>query len=116
MKIDVNGVQITLTEDQLNKIREQDSCAQPKKITTNCLWGCEQKRERRSGNTTRLVDNAIQILFNNQICIVEDHWTSTNNTINSYLLNIIINRLKNEHPNVKYKYEPMGIYYRIELI
>lgn len=53
---------------------------------------------RRVGNTIRLVDNAIQILFSGKICKVEDHVKNgENHFANRYLFKSIINRLSNEH-------------------
>jgi len=45
-----------------------------------------------SGRSTRLADNAIQIIFNNDICVVEDHNGDDNDLFDS-----IINRLNYEH-------------------
>ena len=50
---------------------------------------------RRDGNSTRLVDNAIQIIFSGDICVVEDHCKTK---LSSELLyNKIIRRLMTEH-------------------
>ena len=54
--------------------------------------------KRRDGNTTRLVDNAIQILFNGDICVVLDHHEmGRNRTANKYLFDAILRRLEIEH-------------------
>jgi len=53
---------------------------------------------RRDGNTTRLVDNAIQILFEGKICIVKDHHEyGTNRLANKHLFTQILRRLEIEH-------------------
>jgi hypothetical protein len=53
---------------------------------------------RRDGNTTRLVDNAIQILFRGDICVVLDHheW-GRNHRANKNLFDAILERLHREH-------------------
>jgi hypothetical protein len=54
---------------------------------------------RRSGNTTRLIDNAIQIIFSGNICVVKGHSNSDHvgNYENRELFNLIIKRLTSEH-------------------
>lgn len=53
---------------------------------------------RRDGNTTRLVDNAIQILFSGKICVVLDHHEhGTNRLANKHLFTQILRRLEIEH-------------------
>ena len=53
---------------------------------------------RRDGNTTRLVDHAIQILFSGDICVVLDHheW-GMNRMANEHLMNKVLDRLQHEH-------------------
>lgn len=54
--------------------------------------------ERRCGNTTRLVDAAIQILFSGNICEVRDHVDNGKHyDANLYLFNAIMRRLSVEH-------------------
>lgn len=48
---------------------------------------------RRSGNTTRLVDAGIQIVFSGHICVCKDHHM----TGSQRLLELILRRLKVEH-------------------
>ena len=53
---------------------------------------------RRSGNTTRLVDRAIQIIFNGDTCLVEDHYKNgEDKRLNKYLFYKILDRLDSEH-------------------
>jgi hypothetical protein len=53
---------------------------------------------RRDGNTTRLIDNAIQIIFNGDICVVLDHHEmGRNRKANKHLFESIIRRLQIEH-------------------
>jgi len=69
-----------------------------KKVTT--LEGMLDKitYKRRDGNTTRLIDNAIQILFNGDICVVLDHHEMGRSPIaNKYLFDSILRRLEVEH-------------------
>ncbi len=57
---------------------------------------------RRCGNSTRLVDKAIQILFSGKICIVKDHHEHGYNVCsNEDLLRRILQRLEIEH-KIKY--------------
>jgi hypothetical protein len=54
--------------------------------------------QRRDGNTTRLVDNAIQILFSGDICVVLDHHEmGRNHKANKHLFDQILRRLEVEH-------------------
>jgi hypothetical protein len=69
-----------------------------KRVTT--LEGMLDKitYKRRDGNTTRLVDNAIQILFNGDICVVLDHHEmGRNSKANKHLFDAILKRLEVEH-------------------
>jgi hypothetical protein len=53
---------------------------------------------RRDGNTTRIVDNAIQILFSGKVCVVMDHHNvGRHSQMNEYLLKCILRRLEIEH-------------------
>ena len=54
---------------------------------------------RRDGNTTRLIDNAIRILFEGKICICLDHHEMGNNKMkNKRLFESVLRRLNSEHP------------------
>lgn len=50
---------------------------------------------RQIGNTTRLVDTAIQIIFSGYICVVKDH--VNNRKMNEFLFHKILKRLEMEH-------------------
>lgn len=53
---------------------------------------------RRDGNSIRLVDNAIQILYNGKVCLVRDHHgMGSYNQSNRYLMDKILRRLSSEH-------------------
>ncbi len=68
------------------------------KVTT--FDGMKDKitNNRRDGNTTRLVDNAIQIIYSGKICVVLDHHEmGRNKDMNKRLFNLIMQRLQNEH-------------------
>lgn len=65
------------------------------------------KEEKRcSGRTTRLIDNYIQLLFEvdkGELIKVRDHYPS--NDAHRQLLDKIIKRLKNEHPELQFEYD-----------
>ena len=68
------------------------------------LDGFEAIAKRRCGNTTRLVDRAIQILFSGKICIYLDHKDNGGDRqTNGYLLKKILRRLEIEH-SIKKEY------------
>jgi len=53
---------------------------------------------RGTGNTTRLVDHTIQILFEGKECLILDHYDFGNNRkANEALINRILRRLDIEH-------------------
>lgn len=53
---------------------------------------------RRDGNTIRLVDNAIQILFSQKVCVVLDHHKmGRDRNMNLHLAKQILRRLYSEH-------------------
>ncbi len=56
---------------------------------------------RRDGNTTRVIDNAIQLLFKHGSISVQDH--HLNDTAGKDIFLKILRRMKSEHPNVKLK-------------
>ncbi len=70
-----------------------------RKRTTTIEGGkVEITTKRRDGNTTRLVDHAIQIMFSGDICVVLDHHEhGRNRDANVYLLKKIVARLRAEH-------------------
>jgi len=54
--------------------------------------------KRRDGNTTRLIDNAIQIIFQGKVCICLDHHEyGLNRKANKNLFEGILLRLSVEH-------------------
>lgn len=59
------------------------------------------RKGRRVGNTTRLCDNAIDLLFEGKVVKVIDHVKSVDinkdKTMSHYLLRMIMDRLRNEH-------------------
>jgi hypothetical protein len=68
-----------------------------KTISTLEDW-LEYIPQRMSGNTTRIVDRAIQILFNGDTCLVRDHYEGgENRNANEMLLDKIVRRLEIEH-------------------
>ena len=64
---------------------------------------------RRSGNTTRLIDYYIQLLFVKGTITVIDHYDSDKS--NKRLRGLILDRLRNEHTHdwgdAKFEAEPM---------
>lgn len=65
------------------------------------LQGVTLKSGRRKGNSTRVVDNAIQIIFDGGVCICEDTWECGQNRMaNVSVYERIIKRLENEHQSV----------------
>lgn len=53
---------------------------------------------RRTGQTTRLIDEAIQIIFSGQVWIAKDHYMNgTEHKANFYLFKGVVKRLENEH-------------------
>jgi hypothetical protein len=71
---------------------------EPRKIST--LEGVENfiTTKRCDGNTTRLVDRAIQIIFSGNICVVKDHWMNgEHDESNRFLYDRIMDRLENEY-------------------
>ena len=63
---------------------------------------------RATGNTTRMVDHAIQMIFDEGGCIVKDPWDNgTHHVANKDLMHRILRRLSIEH-NFDY-YMDLGI-------
>jgi hypothetical protein len=57
-----------------------------------------QTPTRRAGNTTRLVDECIQLLFSGVVCVCHDHWENGNNRhANQNLFERVMKRLNYEH-------------------
>lgn len=70
---------------------------------------------RATGNTTRLVDHAIQLLFEGKIIIVYDAWENGNHEqANKYLFERIIKRMNFEHSNVNLKVDKKRLTIQIE--
>lgn len=64
----------------------------------NTLDGFELTKARASGNSTRQIDLAINLLFNGFTVKVMDHFKSgTDIDANKFLLYRILKRLKDEH-------------------
>lgn len=62
---------------------------------------------RRSGNTTRLVDNCIQIIFSGHVCVCEDHWEYGKNRLaNKNLFERVLDRINKEHRSVELQINP----------
>lgn len=55
----------------------------------------EVEHGRRVGNTTRLIDHIIQLLFKGKIVRMVDHYDSPQS--NKRLLDLVMKRLGNEH-------------------
>ena len=53
---------------------------------------------RRTGNTTRIIDNAVQTIMSGNICLVHDITNSIETR--NYLLHKITDRIAAEHPHV----------------
>jgi len=61
--------------------------------------------DRKSGNSTRQIDAAIQALFNGKIVKVVDHADDGDNRATSFLFKAIIRRLEYEHNlEIMYKF------------
>lgn len=74
----------------------------PKEYMTT-LEGMEKQLTswRRSGNSTRQIDRAVQIIFSGKVCKVLDHHEmGTNERANKRLFGLIMERICMEHPNV----------------
>ncbi len=65
------------------------------KEEVDCSLGVLYKPWRRSGNTTRIVDNEIQLLFSGNIVIVNDH--HGHRRADEYLAKEILRRLSQSH-------------------
>jgi len=72
---------------------------------------------RRDGNTTRLADIGIQIIFSGNICVCLDHHENGSNRMaNKLLFNKILMRLITEHQLPEHKLRVDRNRYHIELI
>jgi len=69
------------------------------KIYQTTLEGMENISDRRmDGSTTRLIDNAIQIIFSGKVCVCLDHWEmGRSQRCNKYLFGKILDRMQFEH-------------------
>ena len=63
------------------------------KITESTLENFEATEGRATGNTTRLIDNAIQIIFSGKVCVVRDCGENQD----SELFKKVLRRLRVEH-------------------
>lgn len=72
------------------------------RMRIDCLNGALIYPERRSGNTTRLIDNAIQHIMDGYVCKVLDHHPSLD--MQRYIFDRILMRIKIEHQQVYEKY------------
>lgn len=62
------------------------------------------KYGRARGNTTRLIDHAIQQLFDRKMIVVQDAWEyGRNRKANEHLFNCIIKRMSFEHNHIELK-------------
>ena len=72
---------------------------------------------RRTGRTTRLVNNAIENLFINETISVSDHHGHGQNIqANDMLMNKIITRMNIEHPHVEHEKTRVGNYWKLQVI
>ena len=53
---------------------------------------------RRTGRTTRTIDDAIQDLFHTGKCVLRDHYGTKQ--ADNYLLEKTVQRLQHEHPHI----------------
>ena len=64
----------------------------------NTLENVELTNERQSGNSTRQINLAIDLLFKGYIVEVKDHFQNgTNKKLNKFLFKLILRRLEIEH-------------------
>jgi len=74
------------------------------KEVKSTLDGFEFNYERRSGNSTKQIDLAIDYLFSGYKVKVEDHWEDGKyDHANDNLFKRVLRRLQNEHPEIKVK-------------
>lgn len=82
--------------EEIKKIKIKD-------ITISTLDGMllELSLERRAGNSTKLIDRAIQILFNGYTVFVQDHWVKSgpeaHEAASLDLFQKVLKRLASEH-------------------
>lgn len=80
------------------------------------LDGAEIISGRKNGNTTRIVNNAIDLLFRGYVVRVEDHIDT--GRMRKYVLSNIIRRLQIEHRLTKGQYDvrkERGMYIKLNL-
>lgn len=105
--------------NDLDSIKEQHSELTHKNLkeTKSTLNGYYQSSRRRSGNTTRQIDLAIQYLFNGYIVKILDHYMDGSEIgASRRLLDVLIKRLNTEHPGIRYKLNTKNFEYTIELL
>jgi DNA topoisomerase VI subunit A len=74
--------------------------------TGNTLAEVDIRPYRRIGNTTRIADNAIKLLFEGKKILVRDHYyinesRERTDIGHKYLFDKILRRVKLEHPGLK---------------
>lgn len=66
--------------------------------------------ERRSGNTTRIAEKAIELLLEGKFVFCEDHYEDgASENANRYLVEMIVKKLKEEHKIDKYSITWVGV-------
>jgi hypothetical protein len=69
---------------------------------------------RCSGNSTRIIDHAIQQLFEGKTILVQDIWEEgKNKNVNKDLFDRIIKRINFEHFNIKLKIDKIKLTIKI---
>jgi len=65
------------------------------KPTISSLSGVEISTHRRAGNTTRIIDNAVQLLFQGHVVSVDDHYDGLSGRLS--LWRNLMKRLNEHH-------------------
>ena len=97
-------LRLLVTEEQREQISKESFLTTERKKkehlsqTKGTIFGVFLTKERESGNSTRQVDAAIQMLFNGYKVLAIDHDNPHNNNV---LISRIHRRLQNEHPDAK---------------
>lgn len=68
--------------------------------------------DRRAGNTTRIVDNAIQLLFEGECIRCEDHHNTRKSHCDLFVL--VERRMNLEHPRVKLQMDSQKLLMKIK--
>lgn len=88
-------------EDKLNKAFRVTSIRTDKFVTTSMHPDCKLRSEKRCGNTTRQANFIIESLFNgNAVLCLDHHEYGENIPANKRLMDIVLGRLKTEHPGL----------------